>query len=87
LYERQEDAHISFETYIVLIEGIQAHGVPIHTCKECNSTYAWPVGSYIRHSCPVCAIHQHSAKSAKTVLADRLASKAAQGSVVASGSL
>lgn len=75
MYERQEDACISFETYIVLIEGIKNHEVPIHTCKDCSTSYVWPVGSYVRHSCPVCAVHQHDVKVARQKLEDRLADK------------
>ncbi|MFC6281208.1 hypothetical protein [Polaromonas aquatica] len=68
MHERTEDASISFETYIVLIEGIKNHEVPIHTCKDCSTTYCWPVGSYVRHSCPVCAVHQLDVKAAKQKL-------------------
>ncbi len=75
MYERKEDACISFETYIVMIEGIKNHEVPIHTCKDCSSTYVWPVGSYVRHSCPVCAVHQHDVKASRQKLEDRLADK------------
>lgn len=68
LYERQEDACVCFETYIVLIEGIKKNEVPMHTCKQCSSFYVWPVGSYMHHSCPVCAVHQHDVNSSREKL-------------------
>ena len=84
MYERQEDACISFETYIVLIEGIQNNEVPLHTCKDCSSSYVWPVGSYVRHSCPVCAVHQHDVSAAKEKLERLLSTKRQQALPAAS---
>lgn len=75
MYESKEDANISFETYIVMIQGITNHEVPCHVCKDCGTSYIWPVGSYVRHSCPVCAVHQHDIKSARKILEVRLAGK------------
>ncbi|ABE47083.1 FlhC family transcriptional regulator [Polaromonas sp. JS666] len=84
MYERQEDASISFETYIVLIEGIKNHEVPMHTCKDCSTSYVWPVGSYVRHSCPVCAVHQHDVKAAKQKLEVMLNAKKTRATPVRS---
>lgn len=65
LYENPEDARLSFETYVVMLDGIRNQAVPIHTCRDCNTKYAWPSGGYSTHSCPVCAIHQHDAAESK----------------------
>lgn len=65
LYENPEDARISFETYITLLDAVKNHALPVHICKECSSRYVWPTGTAANHSCPICAIHQHDAKAAK----------------------
>lgn len=75
MHERQEDASISFETYIVLIDGVKNNEVPLHTCKDCSTSYVWPVGSYVRHSCPVCAVHQFDVKAARQKLEAMLNAK------------
>ena len=72
LYENIDDAAISFETYIVLINGVTSHEVPIHTCRSCTSTYVWPSGSYVRPSCPICSAHQHDVASSRHKLEQRI---------------
>lgn len=58
LYETPEDARLSFETYIVLLEGIKNRAVTIHQCKCCTARFPWTLGAYVRPNCPVCAVHQ-----------------------------
>ncbi len=65
MYDRPEDARISFETYCVLVDGLSQRLVSVHQCRECSSSYPWPSAALSRHSCPICMVHQTDMKSAK----------------------
>jgi len=65
LFDTPENARISFETYNVLVDGIDQRLVSVHTCKQCSSMYPWPAALLSRRSCPVCEVHQTNTKAAK----------------------
>lgn len=75
LYDRPEDARISFETYCVLVDGISQRFVTVHTCKECSSSYPWPSAALSRHSCPMCMVHQTDIKASKQKIESLLAKR------------
>lgn len=68
LYENPDDARVSFETYVVLIEGVKNRVVSVHGCKDCSARYVWPYAANLRPTCPVCALHQQSIEKAKDKL-------------------
>lgn len=65
LHENPADAVIQFETYIVLLQGINDRVVSIHTCKDCQSHYIWPSSGPRKKDCPICGQHQHDLVIAK----------------------
>ncbi|OYY33376.1 MULTISPECIES: FlhC family transcriptional regulator [unclassified Polaromonas] len=75
LYENPDDARVSFETYVVLIDGVRNRVVDVHTCQECSSRFVWTLASNVRPTCPVCAIHQQSIESSRRKLAELLGRK------------
>lgn len=78
LYENPEDARVSFETYVVLIDGIRNRAVSVHSCKDCSSRFIWTLASNVRPACPVCAIHQQDIETSKRKLAALLHQKPAE---------
>ena len=75
LYDRPEDARISFETYCVLVEGIGQRFVALHICKDCSCSYPWPSTALSIHSCPMCMAHQTDVKAARKKIESLLAKR------------
>jgi hypothetical protein len=46
---------LSFETYVMLIKGIKAAAIEVHTCPDCGSWHPVSAGLLSAAKCPVCA--------------------------------
>lgn len=62
---------ISFETYIVLLNGIKSQQVEIHNCKHCRSIFAWPTSARTSAACPICAVHGHNIAQSRALIERR----------------
>lgn len=56
LYPNSAEPKLSFETYCVLISGIRARAIEVHTCPDCGSLHPWQADQLGQPTCPVCSI-------------------------------
>lgn len=48
------EPRLSFETYLVLLDGIRCRDVSVHHCDSCSARYVWPPSATTQPTCPVC---------------------------------
>jgi hypothetical protein len=56
IYPNSAEPKVSFETYCVLISGIRARAIEVHTCADCGSLHPWQADQLGQPNCPVCSI-------------------------------
>lgn len=75
LYDNPEDARVSFETYLVLLDGIKVGEVIPTNCRECGAIFPHLPSKNTMLSCPVCSMQHLNASEAKKLLAQHLAKR------------
>ncbi len=69
---RQHAPRLGFEDYIVLIQGIQAKVIAMHTCRDCKASHPYSTLQTVVPSCPVCNRMKLDMASARGELETRL---------------
>lgn len=77
LYPGAPEARLSFETYCVLVKGIRAKTIEVHTCKDCGSRHPWHSKQLALPVCPVCAVLDLRMKEARRAMDLRIQRKRA----------
>lgn len=54
LKSRQRAPRLGFEDYVVLIQGIQAKAIAIHTCRDCKGSHPYLTLQTLIPACPFC---------------------------------
>lgn len=68
------EARMSFEDYVLLIEGVQLGSVVVNSCKDCGSLWPWRLTSNALHMtvvCPTCTTLNIDMQFANSVIAKR----------------
>lgn len=50
----QQGPRLGFEEYVMLIQGIQAKAIAMHTCRDCNSSHPYSTLHIVLPTCPFC---------------------------------
>jgi len=52
---RQQPPRLSFEDYVVLIDGIRAKAIAMHTCRDCRGSHPYSILQGNLPACPFCS--------------------------------
>lgn len=68
----QPPPRLGFEDYLVLIQGIQAKVIAMHTCRECRASHPYSTLQTVNPGCPFCSRMKLDMGSARAELQQRL---------------
>ena len=54
LRDRQHPPRLTFENYVMLIQGIQAKAIAMHTCRDCKGSHPYSTLLTVTPTCPFC---------------------------------
>jgi len=52
---RHQTPRLGFEDYVVLIQGVQAKAIAMHTCRECRGAHPYSTVQTVIPTCPFCS--------------------------------
>lgn len=53
-FKSASEPRLTFEHYVLVIQGIQAKAIGMHTCRDCGGAHPYSILHTVRHTCPFC---------------------------------
>lgn len=72
MYPNSAEPKINFETYCMLIAGIRAGAIGVHTCSDCGTRHPWLADRLGQPSCPACSILDLRIRAGRQEIEDRI---------------